>query len=265
MTWRAMRFRRERCSGCHEYVQDGRVTPQRVAWSASIDPYRRDRVEALEWAAAHGARAGKWIPSMMGIIRCRRAATDSRSARARRRAADHPWRRRASTGRQRVARAQQPACAAPRARSWRPGGDRRIARAWRRHRHHIGSNGPRRGELLAVRAAMDDPRYDGGSTATWRRSPRRSRGPGARADGRTKDWHGRLLNGSDYPSPGYMPAFRRALVDAGFLDWNQAQVLREIRGTTRSCSTRGQAPHRRRRRTAAARGIRDRPSLRRSS
>jgi len=39
----------------------------RFEWIASIHPYRKDCVEALEWAARHGARAIKWLPSIMGI------------------------------------------------------------------------------------------------------------------------------------------------------------------------------------------------------
>jgi len=36
-------------------------------WVASIHPYRKDCVEALDWAASNGARAVKWLPPAMGI------------------------------------------------------------------------------------------------------------------------------------------------------------------------------------------------------
>ena len=41
--------------------------PQQFEWIASVHPYRQDCAEAVESAAAQGARAVKWIPSMMGI------------------------------------------------------------------------------------------------------------------------------------------------------------------------------------------------------
>lgn len=41
--------------------------PECFEWVASIHPYRRDCVEALESAVAGGARAVKWLPPAMGI------------------------------------------------------------------------------------------------------------------------------------------------------------------------------------------------------
>ena len=41
--------------------------PQRMAWAASIHPYRGDALAALESAIADGARAMKWLPAAMGI------------------------------------------------------------------------------------------------------------------------------------------------------------------------------------------------------
>ena len=41
--------------------------PKRFEWVASIHPYRHDCVEALQQAAANGARAVKWLPPAMGI------------------------------------------------------------------------------------------------------------------------------------------------------------------------------------------------------
>ena len=106
------------------------------------------RMERVDPSLSPGLRGGARVG---GCARCARGEVDSvdaghrsgvaalrpilRSARARRRAAHHPRRRRASARRQRVARAQQPACAAPRARSWRPGGDRALRERGERHRH----------------------------------------------------------------------------------------------------------------------------------
>lgn len=41
--------------------------PQHFHWIASIHPYRKDAVEALEAAIASGARAVKWLPPAMGM------------------------------------------------------------------------------------------------------------------------------------------------------------------------------------------------------
>lgn len=44
-----------------------RAYPQYFEWVASIHPYRADAIDALEQAKAEGARAIKWLPSGMGI------------------------------------------------------------------------------------------------------------------------------------------------------------------------------------------------------
>ncbi|MFV2058229.1 MAG: amidohydrolase family protein, partial [Thiohalomonadales bacterium] len=41
--------------------------PQQFEWIASIHPYREDSVEALHSAVKHNARAVKWLPAAMGI------------------------------------------------------------------------------------------------------------------------------------------------------------------------------------------------------
>lgn len=52
----------------NEYVAGlARDNPGRFLWAASVHPYRVDAIERLRWAAAHGARAVKWIPYFMGI------------------------------------------------------------------------------------------------------------------------------------------------------------------------------------------------------
>ena len=39
----------------------------RLEWACSVHPYREDAIEALEWSAARGARAVKWLPPAMGM------------------------------------------------------------------------------------------------------------------------------------------------------------------------------------------------------
>lgn len=41
--------------------------PTRMQWAASIHPYRKDALAALEQAVAEGAKAMKWLPAAMGI------------------------------------------------------------------------------------------------------------------------------------------------------------------------------------------------------
>src|SRR5690606_31268083 len=65
---RAARSRPKRLSYADRYAFEiARSCPGRFEWAASIHPYRDDCIEALEWAAAHGARMVKWLPSAMGI------------------------------------------------------------------------------------------------------------------------------------------------------------------------------------------------------
>ena len=46
----------------------------------------------------------------------------------------------------------------------------------------------------------------------------------------TEAWHGRLVNGSDYPLPGVVPLISlRKLRKRGFLDETAAQVLEQVR------------------------------------
>lgn len=51
----------------NEYARS--VAARRASWEwiCSVHPYREDALEALEWAAAHGARAVKWLPPAMGM------------------------------------------------------------------------------------------------------------------------------------------------------------------------------------------------------
>ena len=51
-----------------QYARDvARRYPEDFEWAASIHPYRKDAIGALEQAAREGARAVKWLPSAMGI------------------------------------------------------------------------------------------------------------------------------------------------------------------------------------------------------
>jgi mannonate dehydratase len=52
----------------NSYAQKiAKTYPDSFEWVASIHPYRRDCVEALQQVHSQGARAIKWLPSAMGI------------------------------------------------------------------------------------------------------------------------------------------------------------------------------------------------------
>ncbi|HTI72521.1 MAG TPA: amidohydrolase family protein [Candidatus Limnocylindria bacterium] len=51
----------------NEFVAAETAKYTNLLWGASVNPYRSDALQRLEWAAAHGARLIKWIPSTMHI------------------------------------------------------------------------------------------------------------------------------------------------------------------------------------------------------
>ena len=51
----------------NEFVAQEVARHTNLLFGASINPYRRDALERLVWAKAHGARLVKWIPSVMQI------------------------------------------------------------------------------------------------------------------------------------------------------------------------------------------------------
>ena len=51
----------------NRYAQAVAESHPQFEWVCSVHPYREDAVEALEWAAGHGARAVKWLPPAMGM------------------------------------------------------------------------------------------------------------------------------------------------------------------------------------------------------
>ncbi len=51
----------------NEFVATETAKFTNLLWGASINPYRKDALARLDWAAAHGAKLVKWIPSTMHI------------------------------------------------------------------------------------------------------------------------------------------------------------------------------------------------------
>jgi mannonate dehydratase len=94
-----------------------------------------------------------------------------------------------------------------------------------------GAHGPEMENFALFTRLMDEPHYHGrlyGDIAALTESSRV--GPLLSYVMRRTDWHGRLLNGSDYPLPGYMPGVSvKNLIDENFITVAQGRVLREIR------------------------------------
>ena len=51
----------------NEFVAAETAQFSNLRWGASINPYRKDALARLDWAAMHGAKLIKWIPSTMHI------------------------------------------------------------------------------------------------------------------------------------------------------------------------------------------------------
>ena len=51
----------------NEFVADAVARHKNLLFGASVNPYRKDALERLDWAKAHGAVIVKWIPSIMEI------------------------------------------------------------------------------------------------------------------------------------------------------------------------------------------------------
>ncbi|HEY4301950.1 MAG TPA: amidohydrolase family protein [Candidatus Didemnitutus sp.] len=51
----------------NEFVATAVARHPNLAWGASVNPYRRDALERLQWAADHGAVLVKWLPSIQQI------------------------------------------------------------------------------------------------------------------------------------------------------------------------------------------------------
>lgn len=206
--------------------------PAHFEWIASVHPYRPDCTEALTWAAAHGARAVKWLPPAMGIDpaspKCDRfyeaahrldlpLLTHAGQERAVHGANEHdmgnPLRlRRALDHGVRVVIAH---CATM-------GEDRDIDK---------GTEGPYVPSFDLFARLMDEGRYHGKLFGEISAVTQLNRaGPFLHRILQRTDWHSRLLNGSDYPLPGIMPLFSvDTLAERGFLNPARTAVLKELR------------------------------------
>jgi mannonate dehydratase len=217
----------------NDYAQRlAREHPQHFEWIASVHPYRADALDALEQAARNGARAVKWLPSAQGMD-----PADSRC--------DHFY--------EQLARLKLPLLthaghelAVHGGRMQDYGNPLRLRRALDHGVRVIvahcatlgtgidldrGPDGPEVENFDLFARLMDEPRYEkllyGDLAAVGQLL--RSGAPLKKLLTR-RDWHPRLLYGSDYPLPGVMPIFApRTLAEEGFLKEDEAEFLVQLR------------------------------------
>jgi uncharacterized protein len=206
--------------------------PERFEWIASVHPYRTDALAALEEAARNGARAVKWLPSAQGM--------DPADARC------DPFY-------EALARLKLPLLshagyelAVHGGRMQDYGNPLRLRRALDRGVRVIvahcaslgdgidldrGPDGPKLSNFKLFARLMDEPRYEkllyGELAAVGQRL---RAGKPLRVLLTRRDWHARLVYGSDYPLPGVMPIFSpSSLAAQGFLSEADAELLVELR------------------------------------
>lgn len=204
---------------------------QRFAWVASIHPYRPDALQRLDAAIAGGAVALKWLPSSMNI--------DLRDPRLR------PFHDRLAAARLPVVIHCGEERAAPGAGRGELGNPLLVRAALERGVRvvvaHCASLGealdldakrPRQVPAFSLFARLMDEDWGGRLMGDISVVLQTNREPEvARTLIGRKDWHPRLLHGSDYPLPGIPAAVRLpALVRAGLLDAADAAGLDALRG-----------------------------------
>ncbi len=217
----------------NEYASNRALeNPDRFEWIASIHPYRHDAVSALREAASKGARAVKWLPPAQGM--------DPASALC------DPFYEVA-------AELEIPLLVHAGAELAVHGGNtedfgnplrlrRPLDRGVRVIVAHCaslgegpdldkGPDGPMVSCFDLYSRMMDEPRYKGllyGEVSAVTQINRY--GIALKTLLGRKDWHPRLLNGSDYPLPGILPLFSlKQLERSGFIRKDQSEILSAIR------------------------------------
>lgn len=205
--------------------------PDLFEWVCSIHPYRRDAVEALEAAVAQRARAVKWLPSAMGIdpasAKC--DAFYRTLARLNVPLICHAGEEKAVAGMGfheannplKMRRAMDAGVCVVVAHCASIGEDIDLDK---------GEHGPHVPSIELFAKLMADANYQKNLFGDISAIVMRNRSIATlRAIIEHQDWHGRLLNGSDYPLPGVLPLFTTAkLARAGLLDKAAVPVLDEI-------------------------------------
>lgn len=208
----------------------------RFEWIASVHPYRPDALEALEAAKSGGARAVKWLPPTMGIdpgaARCRPFYDALR--RLELPLLVHVGEEQAALGALRAEYANPLHLRQPLEQ-----GVRVIAA----HCATLGESpdldavknpgkAPRVANFELFARLMGERRYERHLFADISAVTQLNRAVHLPVLLQRREWHPRLLNGSDYPLPGVMPIFSlKSLVSIGVLDEALVPALRELRET----------------------------------
>jgi uncharacterized protein len=201
-------------------------------WAASIHPYRKDSVEALEQAVKDGARAIKWLPAAQGMNPSSPLCDKFFHAMARHKLPliTHAGEEKAVHGGDLqsfgnpllLRRALDHGVRVVIAHCASLGQDRDLDK---------GANGAYINSFDLFARLLDDAKYGpllhGDISAVTQRN--RSAAVLKKIIERD-DWHGRLLNGSDYPIPGVMPLYSiDNMLSEKLISQSVAPVLREIR------------------------------------
>jgi len=205
----------------------------RLEWIASIHPYRRDCLEALDWSAQHGARAVKWLPSIMGIDPASPRCDPFYAALAR---LDMPLISHGGYEHPLLDSGTMQEMNNPLAlRRPLDQGVRVVVAHCASTGTGIdtdqGVHGPEVENFSLFARLMDEARYHGRLVGDISALTETSRvGPLLTQLLRRRDWHARLLNGSDYPLPGFVPEISISqLVINKFISETQGHFLIELR------------------------------------
>jgi len=209
-----------------------RTWPERFAWVASVHPWRRDAVEAVEEVVKHGAVAMKWLPASMNIDPSSPLCDPYYDALA---AAGLPLITHAGTERALVADEEQDLANPLRLR-------RALGRGVKVVMAHCaslgecpdldeGPSGPLVPCFELFARMMDEPAWRellladiSGLTQTNRA------GLPLQTTLEREDWHRRLVWGSDYPLAGVVPLTSLSgLIAGGHLTDNEAEALHTLR------------------------------------
>ncbi len=213
--------------------------PERFGWVASVHPYRPDALQRLDEAVSRGALAVKWLPSAMNIdpasprcdafyarlvqhdvplvIHC---GEEVAAPGARQHAYNNPLRvRRTLAAGVRVIIAH--AASLGQARDTDALRDPGAAE----------DDAPRLASFDLFVRLMEEPRWQGRLFADLSAVFQRNRTLAVQQRLiERRDWHPRLLHGSDYPLPGIGLVYRlQPFVDAGWLTETDADVLNRLR------------------------------------
>lgn len=202
----------------------------RFEWTASVHPWRPDAIDELSWCHANGARAVKWLPPTMGIDLANPKCVPFFR---RLRELDLPLL--THVGQELSVRgAHREEFGHPLALRHALGEGVRVIAA---HCASLGESpdtdkpgAPITANFELFGRLMDDPRYekllfgDISAMILFNRDDAMPRLMDRDA------WHGRLLNGSDYPLPGVMPVVSiKHFVELGLLAPDAVPVLRDLR------------------------------------